>query len=724
MLSLENPRLRQSRILRRQGGEFLMTGAGGAKAELRIELLRIAEALEGYLIAKCETDRGGTTDPIRGMAIEECEAKALVKEVATKLAMPIDYGKVLENSQPKQVIQSPSVGPESPLHRIRRVFQLGCVEYDAMLLASAVELDQRFARVVAFLNDHVSRTRPTVGLALSVIGSDMSAVEFCASPAVAVGLLIIEGDVPLSAAALRLRPEFLSRLAAPEITDHLPENMRLTSENTISIDEVALGETQREQLRRWAAGVTGAASPPLLLAGPAGAGRATAARAASASIGRSLVEFDWTLDRGEGHDGFRAAAREALWRDATLLVRVPEGAKDADLARLWTALSRWDIPVALTLSPHLIESACAAAPVEPMVVHLDRVSVKDREILWHRLLADTNTARRSWISESEITELAARYDFLPGVMVRSIRRAEADCNGAAKCLDFESLSHACRAVGSAGMRPIAQRLPQPFTRSDLVLPLDLLQELDLASSWIRYCRHVFDEWGFGQRIALGRGLTALFAGEPGTGKTMAAQVLARELGMELFRVDLSRVMSKYIGETEKNISQLFDDAQASGAILFFDEADALFGKRTEVRDAHDRYANVEVSYLLQRMEEHLGATVLATNRVGDMDDAFIRRFHFILRFPMPRAEDRLRIWKGMLPHEAEKELPIQLEELARDYEISGGEIRNAVLSAAFMAANEGKPIAMRHLRRGLGRELLKTGRILDTEQRKVLLEPW
>jgi SpoVK/Ycf46/Vps4 family AAA+-type ATPase len=305
-------------------------------------------------------------------------------------------------------------------------------------------------------------------------------------------------------------------------------------------------------------------------------------------------------------------------------------------------------------------------------------------------------------------------------MARAVRRAAAEKNGNDDPIDFESLSGACRAVGSASMGPIAQQLPQPYTRADLVLPQELMDELDLAAVWMRNRRRVFEEWGFGRRVVLGRGLTALFTGEPGTGKTMAAQVLARELGLDLFRVDLSRVMSKYIGETEKNLSLLFDEAHASGAILFFDEADALFGKRTEVKDAHDRYANLEIGYLLQRMEEHDGTTVLATNRIGDLDEAFTRRFHFILDFPMPRPPERLRIWEGMLPAEAEREPGLDLDKLARHYEISGGEIRNSVLSAAFIAANENCPIGIRHLKRGLRRELLKTGRVLDGRERQAL----
>jgi SpoVK/Ycf46/Vps4 family AAA+-type ATPase len=317
-------------------------------------------------------------------------------------------------------------------------------------------------------------------------------------------------------------------------------------------------------------------------------------------------------------------------------------------------------------------------------------------------------------------ELAAPYDFLAGIIVRAVRRAAADSFGSNDPLDFESLSGVCRAVGTARMGPLAQRLSQPHTRADLVLPKHLLDELNLAAAWMRNRCRVFEQWGFGRRPVLGHGLTALFAGEPGTGKTMATQVLARELGLDLFRVDLSRVMSKYIGDTEKNHAQLFDDARASGAILFFDEPDALFGKRTEVKDAHDSYANLEIGYLLQWMEVHRGTTVLATNRKRDLDEAFIRRFHFILDVPMPRPPERLRIWEATLLKEAERNPGIDVAVLASDYEISGGKIRHSVRSAAFLAAKEGVPMGLRHLKRGLRRELVKTGRVLDSRQRLAL----
>jgi hypothetical protein len=690
-----------------------MTQDPYAQAELRGELRRIVELLGRHLADQRRRGRIAASDALRGMAIDEGEAEELIGALAADLARPSGADSGRPASAP---VAEPGVA-ESPLRRAIRVFQLQSLEFDALILALAVELDGRFARLVAFLNDHIARTRPTLELVLSVAGSDRNAVALCRRPAFRLGLLQLEGDGPLSGTYVRVAPEFLPRLAAPTGAEEpLPPGVRLRPTEGYGLDRLVIGPLHRASLERWAGFLRGGrAVPPLLLAGPDGAGRATAAQAVADAGGRALVETDWAPGR---MDRLSVAAREALWQEAVLLVRIAEGSGDPDLAGLWGALSSWDLPTALALPQRLVEPACAVAPVEPAVVILPRPTIEQREALWLRLLPDGGAG----MTALERGELAARYDFLPGMLARAVRRAAAE-GGPREDGDrwgFEALCRACRSVGSASMGSVAQRLPQPYTREDLVLPRELLDELDLASAWMRNRRRVFEDWGFGRRIVLGQGLTALFAGEPGTGKTMAAQVLARELGLDLFRIDLSRVMSKYIGETEKNLSQAFDDARTSGAILFFDEADALFGKRTEVKDAHDRYANLEIGYLLQRMEEHPGTTVLATNRRGDLDEAFTRRFHFILDFSMPGPLERRRIWEGMLPRDADRDPTIDLETLARDYEVSGGEIRNSVLSAAFIAANEGVPIGLRHLKLGLRRELLKTGRVLDSRQRRAL----
>ena len=224
---------------------------------------------------------------------------------------------------------------------------------------------------------------------------------------------------------------------------------------------------------------------------------------------------------------------------------------------------------------------------------------------------------------------------------------------------------------------------------------------------------VLEEWGVGQKLASSGGITMLFAGPPGTGKTMAAEVIASELGLDLYKIDLSTIVSKYIGETEKNLERIFGEAQSSNAILFFDEADAIFGKRSEVKDAHDRYANIEISYLLQRMEAYDGVTILATNLRANLDEAFTRRLQFAVDFPFPEEEDRLRIWQTLFPPDVPRGDDLDFDLLARRFKLAGGNIRNIIVSAAYLAAADGGRVTMNHLLHGTRRELQKMGRLMN-----------
>jgi SpoVK/Ycf46/Vps4 family AAA+-type ATPase len=222
---------------------------------------------------------------------------------------------------------------------------------------------------------------------------------------------------------------------------------------------------------------------------------------------------------------------------------------------------------------------------------------------------------------------------------------------------------------------------------------------------------VFGEWGFDRKLSHGKGLSVLFAGPSGTGKTMAAEIMARELQLDLYKIDLSGVVSKYIGETEKNLARIFQEAESSNAILFFDEADALFGKRTKISDAHDRYANIETSYLLQKMEEYEGVVILATNLRENMDEAFTRRMRFIVEFPFPDAASRQQMWQTHFPREAPLSADIDYAWLAKQFQITGGNIKNIVLSAAFFAAGDGGAIGMEHVLYGARREFEKIGKL-------------
>jgi hypothetical protein len=283
-----------------------------------------------------------------------------------------------------------------------------------------------------------------------------------------------------------------------------------------------------------------------------------------------------------------------------------------------------------------------------------------------------------------------------------------------------------RQASSSRLGELASRLPPGYRWEDLVVPERQLELLQSISAYLRHRDRVLSDWGYDRSVARTQGLKVLFAGESGTGKTMAAQVLAAELGLELFRVDLATVVSKYIGETEKNLDRIFNAADGSNAILFFDEADALFGKRSEISDSHDRYANIEVAYLLQKMEGYAGAVILATNYRRNIDDAFVRRLDFVIDFPFPEAEDRKRIWRLLLPEEAPLGDDLDIDFLATQFKLSGGSIRNCSLSAAFQAADDDGVIGMRHLVRAVALEYGKQGRLTleaDFESYHDLIRP-
>src|ERR687897_1059390 len=309
-------------------------------------------------------------------------------------------------------------------------------------------------------------------------------------------------------------------------------------------------------------------------------------------------------------------------------------------------------------------------------------------------------------------DVAAKFRLSMGQIVEAaeVARLAASSRGVARPTHAD-LDLGSRQASSSRLGELASRLPPGYRWEDLVVPDRQLELLQSISAYLRHRDRVLSDWGYERSVARTQGLKVLFAGESGTGKTMGAQVLGAELGLDLFRVDLATVVSKYIGETEKNLERIFGAAEGSNAILFFDEADALFGKRSETSDSHDRYANIEVAYLLQKMEGYPGAVILATNFRRNIDDAFIRRLDFVIDFPFPEKEDRRRIWHKVLPPEAPLAEDIDLDFLSEKFKLSGGAIRNCSLAAAFQAADDGDVIEMRHLVRAVANEYGKQGRL-------------
>ena len=292
---------------------------------------------------------------------------------------------------------------------------------------------------------------------------------------------------------------------------------------------------------------------------------------------------------------------------------------------------------------------------------------------------------------------------------RAARAARMEAHAREVPLDEDELKAGARAQNAAGLERLARRIQPAVGFSDLVLPPDTMAQLKELLTRARYREQVLDIWKMAGPSARRRGLTALFAGPSGTGKTMAAEVLASELGLDLYTVDLATVVDKYVGETEKNLDRIFAEAERVNGVILFDEADALFGKRSEVSDAHDRYANVEVAYLLQRMELFEGIAILATNLRANLDEAFTRRLDALVDFPEPEEEYRRRLWERSLGTTMPRDPNLDLDFLARAFKLSGGAIRNIAVAAAYAAAEEQRAMSMADLIRATQREYLKMG---------------
>jgi SpoVK/Ycf46/Vps4 family AAA+-type ATPase len=333
-----------------------------------------------------------------------------------------------------------------------------------------------------------------------------------------------------------------------------------------------------------------------------------------------------------------------------------------------------------------------------------------RSKLWQEAIAAAGAGQQPAMAAA----LANQFVLTGGQINAACRtaRTHAQLRGRnASTLTSADFQAAARAQSNQNLRRRAQKVATTHGWPDLVLPPRTLQQLREVCAAEKYRSFIFAEWGFDRRLMQGKGLNILFCGVSGTGKTMSAGIAARELGLDLYKIDLSTVISKYIGETEKHLSEIFREAQSSNAILFFDEADAIFGKRSEVKDAHDRYANVEVAYLLQKMEDYEGVVILATNFRKNIDDAFTRRIQYIVEFPFPEPKYRERIWRGLIPASAPLSDDVDFGFLARQFELAGGSIRNAAMVAAFLAAEEGAQIRMEHFVLATARELQKLGKL-------------
>jgi AAA+ superfamily predicted ATPase len=586
--------------------------------------------------------------------------------------------------------------PESALASLRALFDLTGFERDVLLLCAGLEMDARFAPAVAAAQGVSGGAAPTFGLALSVLpGAHWSALTPSA-PLRAWNLIEVSG-AGVTAAPLRINERVLHFLAGLNDVDE-----RLHALAAL-LPAVALSGADRDIASRVAARLEREPSGfAVQISGGDAARRAgVAAHAAGVLRANALrVQVPEALPAADRHLIARLVAREARLLPAVSVVDTGAQPDEPKIASFVEALGT----ASLVLTAEPLAALAGRAPA----FELAPATRAERFDAWSRALGDYAEAQNGAIpavcAQFNLGELVIR-----GVAAQ-VKSSDPDGEQGTRLWD------ACREAARPRMDGLAARIEAVAGWDDLVLPEPQQRTLRQIAAHARRRDRVFGDWGFASKSTRGLGLSVLFAGASGTGKTMAAEVLARELRLDLYRIDLATVVSKYIGETEKNLKRLFDAAEGSGAILLFDEADALFGKRSDVRDSHDRYANIEISYLLQRMESYGGLAILTTNMRQAIDPAFLRRLRFIVQFPFPDASHRAEIWQRIFPDAAPTRL-LDYRQLSQ-LNLAGGHIRNVALAGAFIAADRGEPIGMEHLAEAARSEYVKLERTLtDAETR-------
>jgi hypothetical protein len=674
-------------------------------------------------------------DAYRGLYISDETARRLLDDPAPA-PLPDDVDADQLASLEALADRAGRDGAEPRLRRLTRDFGLAPLDVELLLVALLPDIDARFERLYGYLNDDVSRRRPTTGLALALCGVSPAAADargrFAASaPLPAGGLMRIEEEErPFLSRTLRVPDRVTAHLLGDDTGDD-----RLAG---LLRQDPAVPGWRPASAVRIAAAIRGGVRLAYLRERPGAAADALAA-AALTETGRCVLWLDLdalTADPAPD-EVLVAAAREARLRGGGLVtgpvdVLDPVG-KPGNL-RLLRRLTALPVLVLLTgrvgWDPHWGERS-------PLLVTAEPMGAADRARLWRAEFDDRPAGLAGF---DDRCAAPARFDGRPALAgdldpARELapylltpdqvrRAAEAACqqalmdaaagggvNGVVP-VGAAHLRAGVRSQNVAGLEKLARRVEPTVGWADLVLPEPVVAQLDELTTRVRHRDRVLGGWRMRPGGGRGRGVTALFAGDSGTGKTMSAEVVAADLGLDLYVVDLSTVVDKYVGQTEKNLERIFTEAAGVNGVLLFDEADAIFGKRSEVKDAQDRYANMESAYLLQRMESFDGIAILTTNLRANLDEAFTRRLDVIVDFPMPDEAQRRALWDRCLGTALPRGDDLDLDFCARSFELAGGSIRACVVTAAYLAAESGRAVTTDHLVAAVQREYRKLGRLV------------
>ncbi len=684
------------------------------------ELHRI-DLIVRYHCEKCKAEYNVSDLP--GLYISENEVNAILQIQPYRLKADVSSGPELQKIETitreinKKKSESIAQGKQLHLHTFCELFHLTPFEIDTLLICLAPELDLRYEKLYSYLQDDVTRKRPTVDLVMRLLCFSMEdkfdARKYFShtAPLIRNRLLYFTGDeqLPLLSRFLKIDDRIINFLLGAPGIDQRIRNFTALIEPKRSFNDIISTEDYKNILMEFMKLLSSTKTAVMFFFhGSYGSGKKMTAEAVCRELGTPLLMVDSKgLKGSESFETLNLILRESMLQGSSLyfegfdvLLEKESGVSVPDMIQYMDGS-----PAMIFLSGEVpFEHRGILKNHSFIRLDFPMPSFALRKQLWISFLNGHS-------SDADIDALSSKFKLSGGQIRDSIFSARNIASAKGKSgLSMEELYQGCRAQSSSSISAMARKIQPHYTWEDIVLPNDTKDQLKEVAGHIKYRGVVYSDWGFDRKLSLGKGLNVLFSGPSGTGKTMAAEIIAREVELDIYKIDLSNVVSKYIGETEKNLSKIFREAETSNAILFFDEADALFGKRSEVKDAHDRYANIEIGYLLQKMEEFEGVVILATNLSKNIDDAFLRRMQIVIEFPFPDETQRKLIWTSIFPKESPLGKDIDYRFLSEKIKLAGGNIKNMALAAAFYAVENSGEIGMHHIMHAARREYQKIGK--------------
>lgn len=593
-------------------------------------------------------------------------------------------------------------GAEFPVVRLGTVFGLDWFSLFCVLTLLCCEVYQKYEKLFAYIQDDIARKTPTAETLIRLFAEPLDRISdyfrYFSAESVLTRFFLCSDGSGLGSAPLKLTSQMMDHLTCGTSTGSAAEYWQCGSELHPLYADKDTAACALGSLKGCVKGKTSL----VVFSGRRGSGRRFQVKHCAAALGESVLFADTAevFRKDETESRFTSLVCERVIRGCAVCLTgfeyLLEEERQEELSGFSSVLRKnreWLGERLYITSEKKWTDARLGSNIIKLDFELPETDEGSRLTLWREFT-------RGYKLDEDISpeEMAAKFRFTPGQIKAAADRAtDLTQMSGGGVVSAQTLHECCYAQVVVGLNTLASPIKPAYTWDDLVLPPHEIKLLKEACTHVRYRHQVYGEWGFGKRAAYGRGLSVLFSGPPGTGKTMAAQVITNQLRMQMYKIQISQIVSKYIGETEKNLRQVFTEARNANCILFFDEMDALFGKRSEVKDSHDRNANIETAYLLQQMEEYDGVVLMATNLLQNIDEAFMRRINFVISFPFPDVPTRKRLWEKMLDTGAPVDENIDIDFLAENFKIAGGNIKNCAVHAAFLAAAEGVPISMKHL---------------------------